>query len=135
MARILVIEYDPDVRTLLLMLLQRAGHSVRGVPSGMRGLELMADIQPDLVLVSLELPVMNGWSVLRQARADHQLRRVPLIAMTTQPTPAYRIQAILAGFQDVITKPFQIDTLLQSVTVLAPPQEPPPFVPSCILTC
>lgn len=118
MARILVIEDDADIRTLLLLILQRAGHIVRGAPDGARGLELASELQLDLIVIDLELPVLNGWAMIRRLKERKSTRAIPVLAMTAHEYPSYRLQALLSGFDDILSKPFDLDDFVSSVTKL-----------------
>jgi DNA-binding response OmpR family regulator len=128
MARVLVIEDDDDVRTLLLLVLQRQGYLVRGARDGMRGADLVGEFQPDLIVLNLELPVINGWAVLRRIRVRRSTRRIPTLALTTQMCEYYRLQAHMAGFDEILGKPFDLSIFLNRVAQLlgqrSAPREP-----------
>lgn len=124
MARILIIESDPDIRTILITALKRYSHTVRGAPDCAYGLEVDACFHPELVVIDLELPTVNGWATLRQIRARHTDANIPAIAITTHLHPTYQLRALLAGFDDVLIKPFDLDDFIASITANLPAAQP-----------
>jgi DNA-binding response OmpR family regulator len=100
---VLVIEDDRDIRELVRRYLERAGHAVLSTGSGVEGLSLLLDGAPDLIVLDLGLPDLDGLEVLREARAD---RVVPVIVLTARSEVEDRIRGLSLGADDYVTKPF-----------------------------
>jgi DNA-binding response OmpR family regulator len=100
---VLVVEDDRDLRDLVRRYLERAGHAVLSTGSGAEGLRLMTDGAPDLVVLDLGLPDIDGLEVLREARAG---RSTPVIVLTARSEVEDRIRGLSLGADDYVTKPF-----------------------------
>jgi two-component system alkaline phosphatase synthesis response regulator PhoP len=100
---VLVVEDDRDLRELVRRYLERAGHAVLSTGSGMEGLALLADAAPDLVVLDLGLPDLDGLEILRAARAG---RAIPVIVLTARSDIEDRITGLTLGADDYVTKPF-----------------------------
>jgi two-component system alkaline phosphatase synthesis response regulator PhoP len=103
MGAVLVIEDDRDLRELVRRYLERAGHAVLSTGSGIEGLTLLADSAPDLVILDLGLPDLDGLDVLREARTG---RVTPVIVLTARSEISDRIRGLSLGADDYVTKPF-----------------------------
>jgi CheY-like chemotaxis protein len=113
-ARILLIEDNADAREMLGAILRLHGHQVDEAADGAKALELAARTQPDVMLVDIGLPVLDGYEVARRLRRmPHQPRR--LIALTGYGMPEDRSACLEAGFDDHIVKPIDIDRLLSLI--------------------
>ena len=114
---VVCIEDDPQVIDLLKLILGRLDISFVGAMGGRQGLEMVRDIRPDLVLLDLMMPDLDGWAVLRFLRADDQLKDIPVIILTVR---AQKVDVMLGRHvfraHDYITKPFQIQQLLDAVS-------------------
>ncbi len=111
--RVLVIEDNPDLRESLALLLQLMGHTVICRENGSRGVECARAEKPDVVLVDIGLPDMDGYEVARRLRADASTQEIRLIALTGYATPEHRDRALLAGFDHHLAKPVGADALQQ----------------------
>ena len=114
--RILSIEDDPEMRGLLQLILERKGHHVIGVKRGELGLELLKSLKPDVLLLDLMLPDVDGWVIYREIKADAELSAVPVVIVSARDQK----QDEAAGFHVVgndiyVKKPFEIDDLLKAV--------------------
>jgi CheY-like chemotaxis protein len=118
MARILVVDDDPSIRALLTELLQDEGYAVQATSDGQQALAAVRLTPPDLILLDLTMPVLNGLGVLRALRADAVLARVPVVVLTAGALPA---RAML-GVQRVLAKPFDLHALLALVAQYARPR-------------
>lgn len=119
--RILVVDDDADIRALLVRYFGDAGHEVRTAPDGRQGLDLVRTWVPDIVLLDLEMPAMNGLDVLRHIEADHA--GVPVVAFSGHAV-AERLgeDARRLGAREFLVKPFDLEDLGQAVdNALAPP--------------
>lgn len=114
--RILSIEDDPEMRGLLQLILERKGHHVIGVKRGELGLELLRTLKPDVLLLDLMLPDIDGWEIYRQMKADQELAHVPIIIISArdQKQDAAAGHAII-GDDQYLKKPFEIEQLVNAV--------------------
>jgi DNA-binding response OmpR family regulator len=107
-AHVLVIEDDPAIRSSLVRSLTERGHAVSSAPAGMPGLQQALDDQPDVVLLDLGLPDLDGHSLLTMLRA---VSRTPVIVVTARDDDPSVVRALDAGADDYVVKPFGMDTL------------------------
>ena len=111
--RILCIEDQPEMIELIRLVLRRHGFQVEGAVGGREGLRMLRENPPDLVLLDLMMPEVDGWEVYRQIRADERLQEVPVIAVTAKGQTVDRVLGVhVAGMNDFITKPFGLDDLV-----------------------
>ena len=125
MPHILVIEDYRDNREVAKLILNDAGYRVTTAGDGLRGVQIAIQCHPDLVLMDLALPWLNGWEATQRLKATPATRSIPVIAFTAHVLPDDLARARAAGCSAVIAKPFEIDTLLSQIaTLLAPATEP-----------
>jgi two-component system cell cycle response regulator DivK len=118
MARILLVEDNDLNRDMLSRRLQRKGHEVLMAADGMQGI-LMAESQaPDLILLDMSLPVIDGWEAARRLKASSATSRVPIIALTAHAMSGDREKALTAGCDDYDTKPVDFPQLLRKIQSL-----------------
>jgi CheY-like chemotaxis protein len=118
-ATILIADDHDDTRELLRLLLSSAGYDVRESRDGSECLASARHQPPDLIVVDLSMPVLDGWGVFVELKADQHTRRIPCIAVTAH-AELDRDRALETGFSAYISKPFGGDDLLKTVaTVLA----------------
>lgn len=118
MPKILVVE-DNEVNGLLLMRrLTRLGFAVVLAADGEQGVAMAKTEQPDLILMDMGLPVLDGWEATRQIKADTDTHHIPLIALTAHAMAGDRDQAIEAGCDDYETKPIELPKLLEKMNRL-----------------
>lgn len=116
--RVLHVEDDPDNAELIRRILaRRPGHELRHAATGRAGIEAVADFDPDLVLLDLNLPDLSGEEVLAQLRGAGS--RVPVLIVTADATAATSARLAASGAAGVLTKPFEIESVYQWVTLLA----------------
>lgn len=113
--RILVIEDDPDVAGLVSTLLERSDYSVQVAGDGRAGLRALFEHSPDLVILDVMLPEMDGWEVLGRVR---EMTDVPVLMLTARDTQAERVRGLRAGADDYVVKPFGQQELLARVEAL-----------------
>ena len=114
--RVLCIEDHPEMIELIRLILGRRGFDVVGAEGGREGLKAMQENPPDLVLLDLMMPDMDGWEVYRQIKANDQLSEIPVIAVTAKAQGIDRVLGLhIAGMDDFITKPFGPKELVASV--------------------
>ena len=121
MPRILLVEDNPDNRDMLSRRLVRRGCTVEFAGDGVAALAAAQASPPDLVLMDLSLPVMDGWEATRRLKSDPRTRAVPVIALTAHAMEGDRARAIDAGCDDYDTKPVDLPRLLGKMAALLPP--------------
>jgi len=121
-ATILIADDYDDNRELLQLLLVGAGYEVREARDGRECLAIALDELPDLIVIDLSMPVLDGWGVFQELRADQSTRTIPCLALTAH-ADLTQSQALATGFSAYISKPFAIETLLKTVAdVLSNPR-------------
>ncbi|RQW06533.1 response regulator [candidate division KSB1 bacterium] len=114
--KILCIEDEPDMIELVRLILERKGFDFRGADSGQVGLDMIREEKPDLVLLDLMMPGMDGWEVYRQLKADAELKDIPVIVVTAKAQSIDRVLGLhIARVDAYITKPFGPQELLDSI--------------------
>jgi len=117
-AKILLVEDNELNRDMLSRRLTRRGYTVVVAEDGERGLELIRAERPDLVLMDMSLPGIDGWEATRRLRADAEIADVRVIALTAHAMAGDRERALEAGCDDYDTKPVEMDRLLLKITTL-----------------
>ena len=113
---VVCIEDEPAMIDLVKLILKNRGFDVQGALGGKEGLELIREVQPDLVLLDLMMPDMNGWDVYQQMKADEVMKEIPVIVVTAKAQNIDKVLGLhIAKVQDYITKPFSPADLLKSV--------------------
>jgi CheY-like chemotaxis protein len=113
---VLVIEDDPDMRGLLVLMLEDQGHRVLSAKDGREGLDLAEKAHPDLILLDMKMPVMDGWEFARRYRAEHS-DPSPIVVMTAAEDPRTRAEEI--GAAGWLGKPVELDVLYDTVRHVA----------------
>ena len=114
-ARVLVIDDDDDIRGLVVTLLQRAGITVRDAPNGRDGLREFHSWRPDLVVLDISMPELDGWNVLDRIR---DMSAVPVMMLTALGDELERVRGLQAGADDYVVKPFGKQELVARVQAL-----------------
>jgi CheY-like chemotaxis protein len=114
----LVVDDNRDSADSLAMLLRLVGHDVRTVHDGRQALVVAMTYQPDLVLLDIGLPGMDGFAVARHMRSHPELAAVVLVALTGYGSEQDRCQSLAAGFNHHIVKPVSLDTLKDLLAAL-----------------
>jgi two-component system sensor histidine kinase/response regulator len=118
-ATILIADDHDDNRELLQLLLLGAGYNVREARDGRECLAIARDESPDLIIIDLSMPVLDGWGVFQELKADERTRQIPCMVVTAH-ADLDRNQALETGFTAYVSKPYSGDDILQAVaTVLA----------------
>ena len=118
-ANILIADDHDDNRELLQLLLLNAGYDVREAKDGSECLAIARDERPDLIIIDLSMPVLDGWGVFRELRADESTRTIPFMAVTAH-AEMDQGQALETGLNAYVTKPYSSEDLLETVaTVLS----------------
>jgi two-component system, OmpR family, response regulator VicR len=114
--RILCIEDEPDMIDLIRLILMRHGYEFDSAPGGEEGLRKVRETRPDLVLLDLMMPDMDGWEVYQQIKADEKTRNTPVIIVTAKAQKIDKVLGLqIAKVDDYIAKPFAPADLVESV--------------------
>lgn len=117
--RVLYVEDNEDNVYVLKNRLARKGYTVLIASDGAQGVSMAASEQPEVILMDLSLPVLDGWEATRRIKADDRLRHIPVIALTAHAMTGDREKALAAGCDDFDTKPVQFDRLIGKIRTLA----------------
>jgi CheY-like chemotaxis protein len=109
MTTILLVEDNFDNLTLVRILLEREGYEVVTALDGKKGLKAAHDSKPDLIALDLDMPVIDGWEFLHQAKKDPEMRDIPIVIVTAHLLPGERSRVIEAGAVGYISKPFKVN--------------------------
>jgi DNA-binding response OmpR family regulator len=113
---ILCIEDEPEMIDLIRLILNRRGFEIRGAVGGKEGLEIIRKNHPDLVLLDLMMPEMDGWEVYQKMKADEDTKNIPVIVVTARAQSIEKVLGLhIAKVDDYIVKPFSPQELLTSV--------------------
>ncbi len=118
MVKILLVEDNEMNRDMLSRRLARHGYDVVIAQDGERGVAMVLEEHPDLVLMDMSLPVLDGWEATRRLKSDPATKSVPVIALTAHAMAEDRDKALAAGCDDYDTKPIELPRLLQKITSL-----------------
>jgi two-component system, cell cycle response regulator DivK len=113
--KVLLVEDNELNRDMLSRRLQRRGYEVSLAVDGQHALEQAAAHRPDVILMDMDLPVLNGWDATRKLRADPEIRNIPVIALTAHALPADRERAMEAGCDAYQSKPIEFADLLSKI--------------------
>ena len=114
--RIICIEDEPEMIDLIRLILSRRGFEVHGAAGGVEGIKLVREMLPDLVLLDLMMPDMDGWEVYQQMKADDSMREIPVIVVTAKAQNIDKVLGLhIAKVDDYIAKPFGPQELMDSV--------------------
>ena len=113
---IVCIEDEPEMIKVIKMILTRGGYTVIGAVGGQEGLDTVREVRPDLVLLDLMMPLMDGWQVYTRMKATEELDDIPVIIVTARTHSIDKRMALdVAKVEDYITKPFRARDLVQRV--------------------
>jgi two-component system, cell cycle response regulator DivK len=115
MSRILLVEDNEPSRDALGRRLQRRGYDVVPAEDGQQAVSTAREVQPDLILMDLGLPVMDGWEATRLLKADALTNRIPIIVLSAHAMTNDREQALAAGADDFDSKPIHFERLIEKI--------------------
>lgn len=118
MAKILYVEDDEMNRDMLSRRLERKGYHVVMANDGLQGVEMARSEAPDLILMDLSLPELDGWEATRRIKASPEMTAIPVIALTAHAMTGDQKKAMEAGCDDYDTKPIEITRLLAKIEAL-----------------
>lgn len=116
MAKILLVEDNEMNRDMLSRRLTRRGYQVVIALDGQQGVDLAHRERPDLILMDMSLPVMDGWTATRQIKANPDLKPIPIIALTAHALAEDRDACLAAGCDDYESKPIRLEELLAKIS-------------------
>jgi two-component system alkaline phosphatase synthesis response regulator PhoP len=124
MARIAVIDDDQDLRRYVTRHLTRLGHSVLCAGDGFQGIELVEENRPDLIILDVMMPTLDGVETCKRFKAHAEIAQIPVIFLTAKSGASSRLRGIASGGDAYMTKPFEVDALHSLInTVLARAQQ------------
>jgi CheY-like chemotaxis protein len=126
MAKILLVEDNEMNRDMLSRRLERRGYEVVIAVDGQQGVALAHSTRPDLILMDMSLPVIDGWEATRQLKAKDGMKGTPIIALTAHAMSGDREKALEAGCDDYDTKPIELPRLLGKIEALLGARAKPP---------
>ncbi len=126
MAKILLVEDNEMNRDMLSRRLERRGYEVVIAVDGQQGVDLAQSSQPDLILMDMSLPIIDGWEATRQLKGMEKVKATPIIALTAHAMSGDREKALEAGCDDYDTKPIELPRLLGKIEALLGARAKPP---------
>jgi two-component system, cell cycle response regulator DivK len=123
--KILLVEDNEMNRDMLSRRLQRRGYDVSVAEDGRRGLEIAQKLLPDLILLDMSLPEMDGWEAASHLKAEKTTQHIPIIALTAHAMTSDRDRAFAAGCNEFDTKPIEFQRLLGKIEKLLPDKRHP----------
>jgi CheY-like chemotaxis protein len=115
MAKILIVEDNPKNRDMLSRRLIKRGYDVVLAVDGQEGIDMVSSENPDLILLDMSLPVIDGWGVARHLKADDATKTIPIIALTAHAMAGDREKTLEAGCDEYSTKPIRLPELLEKM--------------------
>ncbi len=113
--RILVVEDQEDNRQIVRDLLTSVGYELIEAANGEEGVRMAGQHRPDLILMDIQLPILDGYEATRRIKADPELREIPIIAVTSYALSGDDVKALEAGCDAYVTKPFSPRALLAKI--------------------
>lgn len=114
--KVVVVEDEPEMIDLMRLILSRKGFEVVGANGGVRGLETIRAEKPDIVLLDLMMPEMDGWQVYQQLKADPNTENIPVVVVTAKAQNIDKVLGLhIAKVDDYISKPFSLQELVDRV--------------------
>ena len=120
MPKILIVEDNEMNRDMLSRRLERRGFAIVMAVDGQQGVDMTRSEKPDLVLMDMSLPVMDGWTATQTIKGDAELKGIPVIALTAHAMEGDREKAMAAGCDDYDTKPIELPRLLEKIAKFIP---------------
>jgi two-component system cell cycle response regulator DivK len=120
MAKILLVEDNEMNRDMLSRRLERRGYQIVIAVDGAEGVAMARSEKPDLILLDMSLPVLDGWEAARQLKGADGTKGIPIIALTAHAMAGDREKALEAGCNDYDTKPIELPRLLEKIAALLP---------------
>ena len=119
MTHVLLVDDDPDIRLLLRTMLVRAGFMVTETPGGHEALAYLADARPDVVILDVQMPQMDGWETLARIRSDLSMAGLPVLLCTVKARPGDMLKGWRMACDGYVTKPFDNRDLVTEIKAAA----------------
>ena len=116
MARILIVEDEANIVKLISIRLERLGHSISSADNGVTALNIAREMTPDLILLDVMIPALNGFQVLQQLKADPATAPIPVLMLTARGHERDIVAGLEGGADDYIIKPFSFPELISRVS-------------------
>ena len=113
--KILIVDDEPDSTILVQSILEHKGYKVATAYDGLSALDLIGSDRPDLILLDLLMPVMDGYEVCAKLKTEHATRAIPVIIFTAANNVSLTRKALAIGADDYVVKPFEINTLIEKI--------------------
>ena len=120
MVKILLVEDNPKNRDMLSRRLIKRGYEIVIAVDGQEGIDMTYSEMPDLILLDMSLPVIDGWGVAEKLKGDDETKAIPIIALTAHAMAGDREKALEAGCDEYDTKPVRLPQLLEKIEALSP---------------
>lgn len=118
MAHVLIVEDNEMNRDMLSRRLKRKGFDISIAVDGQEGVDKAREIHPDIILMDMSLPKIDGWQATRLIKSNPDTKRIPVVALTAHAMPEDREKALDAGCDDYDTKPVELPRLLEKIQIL-----------------
>ena len=118
MAKILIVEDNPKNRDMLSRRLIKRGYEIVMAEDGQQGIDMTTSESPDLILLDMSLPVVDGWGVAKHLKGDDTTKDIPIIALTAHAMSGDREKTLEAGCDEYETKPIRLTELLEKMETL-----------------
>ena len=116
MASILIVEDEANIVKLISIRLERLGHAIHSADNGVAALDIARAITPDLILLDVMMPILNGFQVLEKLKADPATARIPVLMLTARGHERDIVAGLEGGAEDYIIKPFSFPELIARVS-------------------
>ena len=113
--KLLIVDDEADTLRLVALMLERQGYLVVTAPTGQKALEMVKQEKPDLVLLDVMMPEIDGYEVARRLRQMDQTRNIPILAVSTSGNPEDKHLSIAVGCNDYIVKPIDVDRISKQI--------------------
>lgn len=120
MTKILLVEDNELNRDMLMRRLQRKGYEVVAAVDGQQGVQLAESLAPDIILMDMSIPIIDGWTATQQIKANPKTHAIPIIALTAHAMTSDRDKALECGCDDFDTKPIDFARLVEKIEKLLP---------------
>ena len=121
--KIIVIEDNIDNQNLLRLLIEREGYSVVTAINGQDGLNVIRQEQPDLIVLDLSMPVVDGWEMIELVKADPRIESIPIVVVTAHLQPGEKHKVFEAGCNGYVFKPFKSVDLIKEIETCLPEKD------------
>lgn len=121
MALVLLVEDDEDIRFTVSLVLREEGHNVLLACDGVEALDVIFAQHPDVVLLDLMMPDLDGWGFTKAKNADAEVRDIPVIALTAMNSVEARSRGLQEGVQLILRKPIELEQLLVAISAVTKP--------------